>query len=149
MWVRARPERNDIVAHVQTDRGITSLVAEAPDHTVFGDGTWRHVVLRRDAGKLTLSVGDGTRLLTTAEGAVAGSLTYQDGFDVQGILLGSRPGAQPKDWFKGSMDEFLLVRRALSDAEVAQGGAPLPVDASTVVRLPFDTITPKGTHPRL
>ncbi|MFD7324282.1 LamG-like jellyroll fold domain-containing protein [Streptomyces sp. NPDC059875] len=149
LWIRARPDKNDIIAHVQTDRGITSLVAQAPENTVFGDGTWRHVVLRRDAGKLTLSIGDGTTLLTTAAGAVAGSLTYQDGFDVQGLLLGTRPDAQPKDWFQGSMDEFLLVRRALSDTEIEKGDEPLPVDGSTVARLPFDTITPKGTHVRL
>ncbi|MEV5972274.1 LamG-like jellyroll fold domain-containing protein [Streptomyces sp. NPDC051921] len=149
LWIRARPDKNDIIAHVQTDRGITSLVAKAPENTVFGDGTWRHVVLRRDAGTLTLSIGDGTRLLTTAEGAVAGSLTYQDGFDVQGFLLGTRPDAQPKDWFHGSMDEFLLVRRALSDTDIEKGDKPLPVDGSTVARLPFDTITPKGTHVRL
>ncbi|WP_435972241.1 LamG-like jellyroll fold domain-containing protein [Streptomyces sp. Qhu_M48] len=149
LWIRARTDTNDIVAHVQTDRGITSLVAKAPEKTVFGDGTWRHVVLRRDAGELTLSIGDGSQLLKTATGAVAGSLTYQDGFDVQGILLGTRPEAQPKDWFQGSMDDFILVRKALSDTEITNGAEPLPVDGSTVARLPFETITPRGTHVRL
>ncbi|MFD5322772.1 LamG-like jellyroll fold domain-containing protein [Streptomyces sp. NPDC127092] len=149
LWIRARTGTNDVVAHVQTDQGITSLVARAPENTVFGDGTWRHVVLRRDSGELTLSIGDGTRLLATASGAVAGSLTYQDGFDVQGILLGTRPDALPKDWFQGSMDEFTLVRRFLTDDEIKAVGAPLPADGSTVVRLPFDTITPQGTHVRL
>ncbi|MFJ7068134.1 LamG-like jellyroll fold domain-containing protein [Streptomyces sp. NPDC101115] len=149
LWIRARSGTNDVVAHVQTDRGTTSLVAKAPQNTVFGDGTWRHVVLRRDAGTLTLSIGDGNGLLSAASGAVAGSLTYQDGFDVQGILLGTRPDAQPKDWFRGSMDEFLLTRGFLSDDEIKTVGAPLPADGSTVVRLPFDTITSKGTHVRL
>ncbi|MFI8522494.1 LamG-like jellyroll fold domain-containing protein [Streptomyces sp. NPDC085481] len=149
LWIRAVTDENKIVAHFQTDAGITSLEARAPAGTVFGDGTWRHVVLRRAGGQLTLSVGDGTALQAVATGAVAGSVTYQDGFDVRGLQLGARPGGTAKDRLKGALDEFTLIRRALPDAEITTVGAPFPVDNATVARLPFDQLTAKGVYARM
>ncbi|MFC8505848.1 LamG-like jellyroll fold domain-containing protein [Streptomyces sp. NPDC057411] len=150
LWIRAVSQENKVVAHLQTDRGTTSLEARAPAGTVFGDGTWRQVVLRRAGGTLTLSVGDGTALQAVATGAVSGAVTSDDGFDVRGIQLGARPdGADAKDRLKGSLDEFTLIRRALSDAEITTVGGPLPVDSATAVRLAFDQLTAKGVYARM
>ncbi|MEV8625941.1 LamG-like jellyroll fold domain-containing protein [Streptomyces sp. NPDC051079] len=151
LWIRALSQENKVVAHVQTDRGITGLEAAAPAGTVFGDGTWRHVVLRRQGGTLTLSVGDGTALQSVATGAVSGAVTSEDGFDVRGLQLGARPDSvgADKDRLTGSLDEFTLIRRHLTDAEITTVGGPLPVDSTTVVRLAFDQLTAKGVYARL
>ncbi|MEU8761960.1 LamG-like jellyroll fold domain-containing protein [Streptomyces sp. NPDC048659] len=151
LWIRAMSQENKVVAHVQTDRGITSLEAVAPAGTVFGDDTWRHVVLRRQGGTLTLSVGDGTALTAVASGPVAGSLTVEDGFDVRGLRLGGRPDSTgaDKDRLTGALDEFTLVRRALSDTEITTVTGPLPDGGATAVRLAFDRLTAKGVYARL
>ncbi|MFF7178078.1 LamG-like jellyroll fold domain-containing protein [Streptomyces sp. NPDC008121] len=148
LWIRAVPRENKVVAHVQTDTATTTLEVRAPAGTVFGDDTWRHVVLRRLNGELTLSV-DGVR---PPGKAVTGSVTYGDAFAVRGLQLGARPDGGAVDRFTGSMDEFLLVRRGVSDDELdamrGEGHVPAAGPA-TVVRLPFDQVTPGGSYARM
>jgi hypothetical protein len=56
---------------------------------------------------------------------VAGSLTYGDAFAVEGIRLGVKPDGTNR--FKGTLDEFRIHHRALSDSELTGNvdfGAP-------------------------
>ncbi|WP_345033354.1 LamG-like jellyroll fold domain-containing protein, partial [Kutzneria kofuensis] len=85
LWLRAQPSQDRLYAYLQTDAGIASVAA--PD-TVFRDGSWHHVALRRSGNQLSLIVDAAT---TNASG-VAGSLTYGDTFTATGFQLGARPG---------------------------------------------------------
>ncbi|MFG3346176.1 LamG-like jellyroll fold domain-containing protein [Streptomyces sp. NPDC048018] len=148
LWIRAVPAQNKVTALLQTDAATTTLDVVAPQGTLFGDDTWRLVVLRRQGGSLTLSV-DGT---AATKQAPAGSVTYDDGFDVRGFLLGARPDGGTADRLHGSLDEFRLVRRALSDAELTalrSAATPVPADPGTAVRLAFDTVTAQGSYARM
>ena len=71
---------------------------------------------------------DGNR----SSSPVAGSLTYGDAFAVDGIRLGVKPDGTNR--FKGTLDEFRVHRRALSDAELTGNVDFGPV---TAVHLPF------------
>ncbi|MER6922320.1 LamG-like jellyroll fold domain-containing protein, partial [Streptomyces spiralis] len=105
----------------------------------FGDGAWHHVVLQRTGGKLSLSVDGGAPAEATAP---AGSVTYEDGFAVLGLHLGARPDGY--DRFKGSLDEFRLVRRALTTEELtALRTSNADTGTATTVRLPFETLSPQ------
>ncbi|MFF0432510.1 LamG-like jellyroll fold domain-containing protein [Streptomyces sp. NPDC004327] len=148
IWLRAVPAQNKVTALFQTDAATTTLDVAAPQGTAFGDGAWHLVALRRQGGALTLSV-DGT---SATKQAPAGSVTYDDGFDVRGFTLGARPDGTAADRFRGSMDEFRLVRRALSDGELTalrSADTPVPADSATAVRLPFDTVTAAGAYARM
>ncbi|MFJ9810352.1 LamG-like jellyroll fold domain-containing protein [Streptomyces sp. NPDC101158] len=148
LWIRAVPAQNKVTALLQTDAATTTLDVVAPQGTVFGDDTWRLVVLRRQGGSLTLAV-DGT---AATKQAPAGSVTYDDGFDVRGFLLGARPDGGTVDRLHGSLDEFRLVRRALSDTELTalrSADTPVPADPGTAVRLAFDTVTAQGAYARM
>ncbi|MFJ3905640.1 LamG-like jellyroll fold domain-containing protein [Streptomyces sp. NPDC090025] len=148
LWIRAVPAQNKVTALLQTDAATTTLDVVAPPGTVFGDDNWRHVVLRRQGGALTLSV-DGTAVTKQAP---VGALTYDDGFDVRGLVLGARPDGGTTDRLKGGLDEFRLIRRALSDGELTalrSADTPPAADATTAVRLPFDTVTARGAYARM
>lgn len=118
---------------------------------------FHHVVLKREAGRLTLSIDgsranavDGTEPLSCppAPGTCRpGSLTHGDAFKVTGFHLGARPDGYGPSRFKGSLDEFTLVRRALSDTETTalRAGNTVPAtDRATVAHLSFEKITATG-----
>ncbi|MET9434947.1 sialidase family protein [Streptomyces sp. NPDC006551] len=156
LWIRAVPEENKVIALLQTDTATTTVEVRAPAGTVFGDDTWRHVVLRRQAGTLTLSVdgaaADGGTSARATATAPAGSLTYGDSFSVRGFQLGARPDGTTTDRLQGAMDDFFLARRALSDTELTtlrSTADSFATDTAVVVRLPFDTLTPKGSYARM
>ncbi|MFF3403794.1 LamG-like jellyroll fold domain-containing protein [Streptomyces sp. NPDC002659] len=141
VWLRAQPSSDRLAALVQTDTATTTLYgADATGASGFGDGAWHHVVLKRAGGLLSLSV-DG-KVLDDAP-VPAGSPTYGDSFAVSGIQLGARPDGVER--FKGSLDEFRLVRRALSDQELtALRSSNADTGAATTVRLPFETVAAQG-----
>lgn len=141
LWLRAEPGSQRLAALMQTENAATT--AYAPD-TAFRTGAeWHHVVLQRQGTRLTLSV-DGT---TGTPGTVpTGSLTYGDAFDVTGMHLGVRPDGAASTRLRGSLDEFRLIRRALTAAELTalRETNTDPADRSTVVRLSFEKITAQG-----
>ncbi|MER5889575.1 sialidase family protein [Streptomyces sp. NPDC001941] len=141
LWLRAQPGQDRLVALVQTDTATAMVDAtDASAAAGFGDGAWHHVTLRRTANSLSLTV-DGKAPEETA--TLPGSLTYGDAFAVSGFTLGARPDGA--DRFKGALDEFRLVRRALTDQEVdALRLTNAPTGTATTVQLPFETITPQG-----
>jgi sialidase-1 len=139
--LRARPSQNRLYAVFQTETATTTLSASDTSSAVgFGDNQWHHVALRRSAGTLSLIV-DGATLGSAA--IPAGSLTYGDAFAVDGFLLGAKPdGSDP---FKGSLDEFRIFRRSLTDAElddVRLNNADL--GTATSIWLPFEAVSDSG-----
>jgi sialidase-1 len=140
LWLRAQPGQDRLAAVLQTDAATTTVyVADGSAAYAFGDGAWHHVVLQRTGGKLSLSVDGGARGEATAP---AGSVTYEDGFAVLGLHLGARPDGY--DRFKGSLDEFRLVRRALTADELtALRTSNADTGTATTVRLPFETLSPQ------
>ncbi|MFI1397379.1 LamG-like jellyroll fold domain-containing protein [Streptomyces sp. NPDC020681] len=145
VWLRAQPGQDRLAALVQTDTATTMLyAADGGVSAGFGDGAWHHVVLKRSGGVLSLSV-DGQSLDDAP--VPAGSVTYGDSFAVSGIRLGTRPDGL--EHFKGSMDEFRLVRRALSEAELTSlRSSNADTGTATTVRLPFETVT-TGAYARM
>ncbi|MFF0064116.1 LamG-like jellyroll fold domain-containing protein [Streptomyces sp. NPDC005279] len=145
LWLRAQPSQDRLTALLQTDTATVQLYgADSGSASGFGDGAWHHVALERSGGLLSLSV-DG-KVLDDAP-VPAGSVTYGDSFAVSGIQLGTRPDGVER--FKGSLDEFRLVRRALSDQELtALRSSNADTGTATTVRLPFDTLSPQG-HARM
>ncbi|MER5884943.1 sialidase family protein [Streptomyces sp. NPDC001941] len=141
LWLRTQPGQDRLAALVQTDTATTMVYApDASTAAGFGDGAWHHVTLRRTGTALTLAV-DGKTLGEAP--APSGSLTYGDAFAVSGFTLGARPDGA--DRFKGSLDEFRLIRRALSDQEVdALRLTNASTGTATTVRLPFETVVPQG-----
>uniref|UniRef100_A0AAU2A8J1 exo-alpha-sialidase n=1 Tax=Streptomyces sp. NBC_00093 TaxID=2975649 RepID=A0AAU2A8J1_9ACTN len=141
LWLRAEPANGRLAALIQTEAASTT--AYAPD-TAFRSGiAWHHVVLQREGTQLTLSI-DG---VTGTTGTVpAGSLTYGDAFTVTGVHLGGRPDGASTYRFKGSLDEFRLVRRALTTTELTtlREQNTDPTDRSTTARLSFEKVTTQG-----
>ncbi|MFI0163385.1 LamG-like jellyroll fold domain-containing protein [Streptomyces sp. NPDC017095] len=140
VWLRAQPGQDRLAALLQTDTATTTVYAPDPSAAfAFGDGAWHHVVLQRAGGRLTLSVDGGT---PGEAAAPAGSVTYDDGFAVLGLHLGASPDGY--DRFKGSLDEFRLVRRALTAQELtALRTSNADTGTATTVRLPFETLSPQ------
>ncbi|TMR15302.1 laminin G [Nonomuraea turkmeniaca] len=103
----AEPGDNRIRGTVTTATGSAGVTSEG----AYADGAWHHVVLRRQADTVALFV-DGAQV-SAASGA-AGSVS---GDDPTPIYLGQRlDGA---DRFHGSMDEFRVYDRALSNTEMS------------------------------
>ncbi|MEU2878860.1 sialidase family protein [Streptomyces sp. NPDC007070] len=140
LYLRAQPGQDRLAAVLQTDTATTTVyAADAGAAYAFGDGAWHHVVLQRSGGKLSLSVDGGT---PGEAAAPAGSVTYDDGFAVAGFHLGARPDGA--DRLKGSLDEFRLVRRALTADEVtALRTSDADTGTATTVRLTFETLSPQ------
>ncbi|MEV5350560.1 sialidase family protein [Streptomyces achromogenes] len=138
LWLRAQPGQDRLTALLQTETATTLVYATDPSAAyAFGDGAWHHVVLQRAGGKLSLSVDGGP---SGEAAAPAGSVTYDDGFAVLGLHLGASPDGY--DRFKGSLDEFRLVRRALTAQELtALRTANADTGTATTVRLPFETLS--------
>ena len=134
-WLRAEPGSNRIRAAVGTGwsnaRTLSSRVA-------YNDDQWHHVVFRRSDDWLTLYV-DGNQVAQAA--APYGSITEGKEFGIEGIHVGQR--IDGVDRLRGSLDETLIYRRALSAAEIGRlaDGSP-PVARSLEVRLSFDRIDP-------
>lgn len=128
IWLRAQPGQDRFYGYVQTDTGSYEMSVPDPSASAgFGDNAWHLVTVRRSGSTVELLV-DGNR----SSGPVAGSLTYGDTFAVDGIRLGAKPDGTNR--FRGTLDEFRVHRRALTDAELT-GNADLgPV---TAVHLPF------------
>jgi sialidase-1 len=128
IWLRAQPSKDRFYGYVQTDTGAYEMTVPDPSATAgFGDNTWHLVTVRRSGTTLELLV-DNNR----SSGPVAGSLTYGDTFAVDGIRLGVKPDGTNR--FKGTLDEFRVHRRALTDAELPGNVDLGPV---TAVHLPF------------
>ncbi|WP_238015698.1 sialidase family protein [Dactylosporangium sp. AC04546] len=140
LWLRARPTQDQLYLAFVTETGATTLAAaDTSTAAAFGDGQWHHVALRRSAGTLSLAV-DGA---TLASAAVTGSLTYGDTFAVSGFQLGAKPDGT--DALHGSLDEFRVFRRALTDAELDSVRlANADLGTVTAVRLPFEVVTTTG-----
>ncbi|MEV6737773.1 sialidase family protein [Streptomyces sp. NPDC051104] len=140
LWLRAQPGQDRLAAMLQTDTATTTVyTTDGSAAYAFGDGAWHHVVLQRTGGKLSLSVDGGAPGEATAP---VGSVTYDDGFAVLGLHLGARPDGY--DRFKGSLDEFRLVRRALTADELtALRTSNADTGTATTVRLRFETLSPQ------
>ncbi|MFF3850606.1 LamG-like jellyroll fold domain-containing protein [Streptomyces sp. NPDC002328] len=140
VWLRAQPGQDRLAAVLQTDTATTTVyVGDGSAAHAFGDGAWHHVVLQRSGGKLSVSVDGGPSGEAVAP---AGSVTYEDGFAVLGLHLGARPDGF--DRLKGSLDEFRLVRRALTAEELtALRTSNADTGTATAVRLPFETLSPR------
>ncbi|URN14817.1 MULTISPECIES: sialidase family protein [Streptomyces] len=140
VWLRAQPGQDRLTAHLQTDTATTTVhTVDGSAAHAFGDGAWHHVVLQRSGGRLSLSVDGGT---PGEAAAPAGSVTHQDGFAVLGLHLGARPDGANR--LKGSLDEFRLVRRALTAEELtALRTSNADTGTATTVRLPFETLSPQ------
>ncbi|MFI5896986.1 LamG-like jellyroll fold domain-containing protein [Actinoplanes sp. NPDC051513] len=141
IWLRAQPSQDRLYAAFETESAITTLaVVDTSPAFAFGDGQWHHVGLRRSSDALSLIVDGATPAGATVP---AGSLTYGDTFAADGFQLGARPdGSDP---LKGSLDEFQMFRRSLTDAElddVRRNNTNL--GTVTSVRLPFDMVTDAG-----
>jgi BNR repeat-like domain/Concanavalin A-like lectin/glucanases superfamily len=134
-WLRAEPGSNRIRASLGTGwsnaRTVSSRVA-------YNDDQWHHVVFRRSDDWLTLYV-DGNQVARAA--APYGSITEGKEFGIEGLHLGQR--IDGVDRLRGSLDETLIYRRALSTAEIGRLAAGhRPVARRLEVRLPFDRIDP-------
>ncbi|MEV6953605.1 LamG-like jellyroll fold domain-containing protein [Streptomyces sp. NPDC051183] len=152
LWLRADPDERKITALLQTENG-TAFVAAADTSFRTAKDAYHHVVLRRENGALTLSVTEtakdpeGKPLLIVTKGsatAPAGSVTHTGTFAASGLRLGVRPDGA--DRFKGSLDEFTLVRRSLTDNELKalRETNTLPAGGATVAHLSFEKLSTTG-----
>jgi sialidase-1 len=138
IWLRAQPSKDRLLASLETDTSTTQIAGlDGSAVTAFGDGTWHHVVLERSGGRLRLIV-DGVSLANAV--VPAGAVTYGDAFAVDGFQLGAKLDGTGR--FKGSLDEFRIIRKALTEQEL-DGLRASNTDLGTVtaVRLPFDVVT--------
>jgi sialidase-1 len=128
IWLRAQPSKDRFYGYVQTDTGAYEFAVTDPSAAAgFSDNAWHLVTVRRSGNTVELLV-DNNR----SSSPVAGSLTYGDAFAVEGIRLGVKPDGTNR--FKGTLDEFRVHRRALSDSELTGNVDFGPV---TSVHLPF------------
>ena len=112
-WFRTEPGDNRIRCLINDGTGNPSLVvATSASHN---DGAWHHMAVVRDAENKLMSVYIDGELIQSSEGEV-GSLTSTR---AMGIQLGQRglDGANP---LIGSLDEFRLWKKALTDTEVIE-----------------------------
>ncbi|MCX5069031.1 exo-alpha-sialidase [Micromonospora lupini] len=138
LWLRAQPAQDRLYVLLQTETATTTV--SAPDTSsaaAFGDNRWHHVALRRSAGTLSLIIDGVTRGSSVVP---VGSPTYGDAFAVDGFQLGGKPGGGEP--LSGSLDEFRIFRRSLTDAEL-EGVRLTNADLGTMtaLRLPFDATT--------
>jgi sialidase-1 len=98
LWLRAEPAANRLVARMTTSAGSASVMTTQ----AYDDQAWHHVVLKRAAGQLLLSV-DGAEVSAPA---VAGSLSERVPFQIQ---VGQRQDNTQR--FDGTVDEVSLSVR--------------------------------------
>jgi sialidase-1 len=118
---------------VTTSAGSASVIATG----AHADNQWHHVVLRRQAGTVTLFV-DGTAVASGTGGAGA-----VHGDDPTPIYIGQRLDGANR--LHGSMDEFRVYGRALTDAELGllRTGNTASIPGLTA-HLPMNAVVPSG-----
>ncbi|RII12362.1 Sialidase precursor [Streptomyces sp. YIM 130001] len=135
--LRGEPASDRIVGLITARDGTSEpKSASVATSSAYNDDHWHHAVLRREAGRLTLTV-DGT---STTAPDVPGSVSRGSGF---GVHIGQRPDSRAH--LSGSMDEVRVWDRALSDTEVSRLEAGrTPVTRDTVLWLPMDRVSGRG-----
>jgi sialidase-1 len=138
IWLRVQPSKDRLLANFETDTSTTEVAGlDGSAGAAFGNGSWHHIVLERAGGQLRLIV-DGVSLGDAD--VPAGAVTYGDAFAVDGFQLGAKLDGTGR--FKGSLDEFRIIRKALTAQELDDLRAS-NTDPGTVTgaRLPFDVVT--------
>ncbi|GAB1338813.1 exo-alpha-sialidase [Streptomyces sp. E-15] len=131
VWLRGEPA-NDRVQALITVRDGASAPRTASVRTAgaYNDGRWHRAVLRRGAGRLSLSV-DGTE---SSAADVPGSVSRNSPF---GVHVGQRMDGRA--FLTGALDEVRVWDRALSDEELTDPDV-LRSPQDTVVWLPLDRV---------
>ncbi|WP_328740293.1 LamG domain-containing protein [Streptomyces erythrochromogenes] len=111
VWIRAHPKDNKIVARVEGENGhaVTATV-ETP--AAFADGEWHFLSLVREGNAVRLTVDDAR---ATTTGTLTGALSTAH----RGIRLGAKPNDTAQDPLTGSLDDFRIYKRALTDDPTA------------------------------
>ncbi|MFB0615896.1 exo-alpha-sialidase [Streptomyces sp. AGS-58] len=131
VWVRGEPASHRLQGLVTVRDGAgTPQTAYVRTDTAYNDGQWHHAVLRRGAGRLSLSV-DGAR---SDVAGPPGSVSRNSPF---GVHLGQRMDGRA--FFTGALDEVRVWDRALTDAELADPRV-LRSARDTVLWLPLDDV---------
>jgi sialidase-1 len=134
IWLRAEPVGNRIAGWVETDGGAAFVSTPG----AYNDGEWHFVVLRRDTGRLLLSVDGGAASTVDAPG---GSVTAGQEFGIDGVHVGQR--LDGRDRFHGLVDEPRVYARALTTDELDQVRTQnLSPGGALRLWLPLDEIKP-------
>ncbi|GIH14897.1 sialidase family protein [Rugosimonospora africana] len=137
IWLRAYPVNNRIQAVVGTGQGDANITIQG----AYNDGLWHHVAMRRTATRVQVLI-DGATVADVA--APRGSVTTGKEFGIQSIILGQRIDQTNVDPFHGTLDEFRVYGRALSDEELREiRQHNVPIAGQLRLRLPFTTIKPQ------
>ncbi|MEV0975310.1 sialidase family protein [Streptomyces sp. NPDC049915] len=132
VWVGGQPARNRVVGLITVrDRGAAPRTASVRTRSAYNDGRWHRAVLRRGAGRLSLSV-DGVE---SSVAAPPGSVSRTSPF---GVHLGQRMDGRA--FFTGALDEVRVWDRALSDGELRHPAVPGSAQ-DTVLSLPLDRVS--------
>lgn len=136
-WLRAEPGRGSLRAAIDTG----TEYAEVKTASSYNDGLWHHAVLRRQAGRLSLSVDGGQEF---GAAAPSGSIAPPAEFSVH---IGARPDFpnQPvgvTELFRGGLDDLRLFGRALTSQEASRvrSGALDVANEEERLRLGFSSI---------
>lgn len=108
-WFRTEPSANRIRGLINDGAGANIIVATSDP---YNDGEWHHMAVVRDAETDSLTLYIDAKMEASETGEV-GSVTETQTF---GIQLGRKSGNS--DMLKGSLDEFRLWTRALSEDEI-------------------------------
>jgi sialidase-1 len=127
IWLRAEPAGKRLVGVVGTGDGTATVTTSQP----YNDGQWHDVVLRRAAGRVTLSV-DGQ---ATSVADPGGSVTEGKQFTIDGIDVGQRLDGVYR--FHGSISDVRIFGRAVPDDQIATARHGLRL------WLPLDRIDPE------
>ncbi|MFD9093462.1 exo-alpha-sialidase [Streptomyces collinus] len=131
VWVRGEPANHRLQGLITVRDGATApQTAYVRTADAYNDGAWHHLVLRRSADELSLTV-DGMR--STVAG-VPGSVSRNSPF---GVHIGQR--VDSRAFFTGAIDEVHVWDRALTDEELSGPKAP-PFLKDTVLWLPLDRV---------
>ncbi|MBH1938235.1 exo-alpha-sialidase [Streptomyces sp. AV19] len=120
---------------------VTAVTGPGPARTAqvsvpghYDDGRWHRMMLRRDDGRIVLTVDGASATATGVTGSVSRTSTF-------GVHLGQRPDGRA--FLTGDLDEARVYRRALPAADPAPSGTSRdrPVDPrDTVMWLPLDRV---------
>ncbi|WP_317446326.1 sialidase family protein [Streptomyces collinus] len=131
VWVRGEPANHRLQGLITVRDGAAApRTAYVRTADAYNDGAWHHLVLRRSADGLSLSV-DGMR--STVDG-VPGSVSRNSPF---GVHIGQR--VDSRAFFTGAVDDVHVWDRALTDEELSDPKAP-PFLKDTVLWLPLDRV---------
>ncbi|MEV0636719.1 sialidase family protein [Streptomyces sp. NPDC050619] len=130
VWLRGEPAGNRMRGQITVREGAKTVrTASVTTTGAYNDGRWHRLALRRGGGRLTLFI-DG-RAIGTAD--VRGSVSRNSPF---GVHIGQRMDSRA--FFTGAIDDVHVWDRALTDAELTAGTAPL---GNTVLWLPMDQVS--------